>query len=140
MFNSAFTIGGGAEEDLTHAAACTISTVQTLTDIPVTNHMVVKMDGVGDVVDALGGGRMCLPAPLVQPPDYGRFELPAGEQILDGRQAIGFLRARHGTGLGLEQGSDLTRIARQQAFVDSLVRQVLDQNVVTNSPELYRTI
>lgn len=140
MFNGAFTIGGGAEEDLTHAAACTISTVQALTEIPVTNHMVVKMDGVVDVVDALGGVRMCLPEPLVQDPDYGRFELPAGEQTLDGRQSISYLRARHGKGLGLEQGSDLTRITRQQAFVDALVRQVLDQNVVTNSPQLYRTI
>jgi LCP family protein required for cell wall assembly len=140
MFNSAFTIGGGAEEDLTYAAACAISAVQSLTDVPVTNHMVVQMDGVVDVVDALGGVRMCLPEPLVQDPAYGRFELPAGEQTLDGRQAISFLRARHGTGLGLEQGSDLTRIARQQAFVDSLVRQVLDQDVVTNSPQLYRTI
>ncbi|MFI2485297.1 LCP family protein [Promicromonospora kroppenstedtii] len=140
MFNSAFTIGGGAAEDLTYAAACTISTVQTLTGVPITNHMVVKMDGVVEVVEALGGVRMCLPEPLVQNPAYGRFELPAGEQTLDGRQAIGFLRARHGTGLGLEQGSDLTRIDRQQAFVDALVRQVLDQNVVTNSPRLYRTI
>lgn len=140
MFNSAFTIGGGAAEDLTYAAACTISTVQTLTNVPVTNHMVVKMDGVVQVVDALGGVRMCLPEPLVQNPAYGRFELPAGEQTLDGRQAIGFLRARHGTGLGLEQGSDLTRITRQQAFVDSLVRQVLAQNVITDSPRLYRTV
>ncbi len=140
MFNSAFSIGGGAEEDLTHAAACTISTMQALTGVTVTNHMVVKMDGVVEVVDALGGVRMCLPEPLVQDPDYGRFELPAGEQTLDGLQAIGYLRARHGTGLGLEQGSDLTRITRQQAFVDALVRQVLDQNVVTNSPRLYRTI
>ncbi|MFD6444255.1 LCP family protein [Promicromonospora sp. NPDC060204] len=140
MFNSAFTIGGGAAEDLTYAAACTISAVQTLTGVPVTNHMVVKMDGVVDVVNALGGVRMCLPEPLVQNPAYGRFELPAGEQTLDGRQSIGFLRARHGTGLGLEQGSDLTRIDRQQAFVDALVRQILDQNIVTNSPKLYRTI
>jgi len=140
MFNSAFTIGGSVEEDLTYAAACTISTVQALTGVTVTNHMVVQMDGVVEVVDALGGVRMCLPEPLVQDPDYGRFELPAGEQTLDGRQAIGYLRARHGEGLGLEQGSDLTRITRQQAFVDALVRQVLDQNVVTNSPRLYRTI
>lgn len=140
MFNSAFTIGGGSGEDLTYAAACTISTVQTLTDVPVTNHVVVKMDGVVDVVDALGGVRMCLPEPLVQNPAYGRFELPAGEQTLDGRQSIGFLRARHGTGLGLEQGSDLTRITRQQAFVDALVRQVLAQNVITDSPRLYRTV
>ena len=140
MFNSAFTIGGGAEEDLTHAAACTISTVQTLTGITITNHMVVQMNGVVDVVEALGGVRMCLPEPLVQDPDYGRFELPAGEQTLDGRQAIAYLRARHGTGLGLEQGSDLTRIERQQAFVDALVRQVLDQDVLTSSPRLYRTV
>src|SRR5690606_30257780 len=99
MFNSAFTIGGSAQEDLTHAAACTISTLQTLTGVPITNHMVVQMDGVVDVVDALGGVRMCLPEPLVQNPAYGTFELPAGEQTLDGRDSISYLRARHGTGL-----------------------------------------
>lgn len=140
MFNSAFALGGGVEENLTHAAACTISTVQSLTGIQIGHHMVVQMDGVVDVVDALGGVRMCLPEPLVQDPAYGQFELPAGEQVLDGSEAIGYLRARHGEGLGLEQGSDLTRITRQQAFVDALVRQVLDQNIVTSSPRLYRTV
>nr|WP_241769988.1 hypothetical protein [Cellulosimicrobium sp. MM] len=50
------------------------------------------------------------------------------------------MRARHGTGMGLEMGSDLTRIARQQAFIDSAVRELLSQNIITNSPQLYGVI
>ncbi len=37
-------------------------------------------------------------------------------------------------------GSDLTRIARQQAFIDSAVRELLSQNIITNSPQLYGVI
>ena len=137
MFNEAFQIGAGDAEDLDHAAACTISTVQAATGLQVTNHVVVKMAGVIDVVDALHGVRMCLPEPVVESRAYGSLDLPAGEQRLDGRQAIGFLRARHGTGLGLEMGSDLTRIARQQAFVQAAVRELLAKDVLGDADELY---
>ncbi|WP_052748346.1 LCP family protein [Cellulomonas sp. FA1] len=137
MFNEAFSIGAGPEQDVDHAAACTINAVQALTGVTVTHHVVVRMTGVIDVVDALGGVRMCLPEPVDESPRYGDLHLPAGEQRLDGRQAIGFLRARHGTGMGLELGSDLTRIARQQAFVQSAVRELLAKDVLGDADELY---
>ncbi|UZN02976.1 LCP family protein [Cellulomonas sp. S1-8] len=137
MFNEAFSIGAGAEQDVDHAAACTIGTVQALTGVTVTHHLVVRMTGVIDVVDALDGVRMCLPEPVDEDPDYGDLHLPAGEQRLDGWQAIGFLRARHGTGMGLELGSDLTRITRQQAFVQAAVRELLGKDVLGDADELY---
>ncbi|QAY62063.1 LytR family transcriptional regulator [Xylanimonas allomyrinae] len=139
MFNSAFAIGGGPERDLTGAAACTILTVEQLTGVRVTDHVVVKMNGVIGVVDALGGVRMCLPEP-VRGDRHIDLDLPAGEQRLDGHQSINFLRARGGTGMGLELGSDLARIERQQVFVDAMLREVLAQNVITNSPQLFRMV
>jgi len=137
MFNEAFSIGAGAEQDVDHAAACTIGTVQALTGVTVTHHVVVRMTGVIDVVDALGGVRMCLPEPVDEDPDYGDLHLAAGDQRLDGTQAIGFLRVRHGTGMGLEMGSDLTRITRQQALVQAAVRELLGKDVLGDVDELY---
>ncbi|GED09159.1 LCP family protein [Cellulosimicrobium cellulans] len=140
MFNEAFQIGSGGVDDMTYAAACTITAVQDLTGVPITNHVVVKMTGVIGVVDAIEGVTMCFPEPVVEDPDYGTLNLPEGEHTLNGHEAISFLRARHGTGMGLEMGSDLTRIARQQAFIDSAVRELLSQNIITNSPQLYGVI
>ncbi|MDF2808492.1 MAG: transcriptional regulator [Cellulosimicrobium sp.] len=140
MFNEAFQIGSGGVDDMTYAAACTITAVQELTGVPITNHVVVKMTGVIGVVDAINGVTMCFPEPVKENPRYGTLDLPAGEHTLNGHEAISFLRARHGTGMGLEMGSDLTRIARQQAFIDSAVRELLSQNIITNSPQLYGVI
>ncbi len=139
MFNEAFTIGGGPDKDVAGAAACTILTVEALTGVPVTDHVVVKMAGVVPIVDALGGVTMCLPEPVVGSKDVD-LNLPAGQQTLDGYQSINFLRARKGQGMGLDLGSDLERIKRQQAFVDSMVRQILKQNVITDSARLYRLV
>ncbi|MFD4992813.1 LCP family protein [Cellulosimicrobium cellulans] len=140
MFNEAFQIGSGGVDDMDAAAGCTISSVYSLTGVPITNHVVVKMTGVIGVVDAIDGVTMCFPEPVVEDPDYGTLNLPAGQHTLTGHEAIGFLRARHGTGMGLEMGSDLTRITRQQAFIDSAVRELLSQNIITNSPQLYGVI
>lgn len=137
MFNEAFSIGAGAEQSTDHAAACTIGTVQSLTNVTITHHVVVRMTGVIDVVEALGGVRMCLPEPVVEDRRYGALDLPAGDQKLDGVQSIGFLRVRHGEGMGLELGSDLTRITRQQAFVQSAVRELLAKNLLGDADQLY---
>jgi LCP family protein required for cell wall assembly len=138
MFNTAFALGGGPDRDITGAAACTILTVEALTGIGVTDHMVVEMAGVIDVVDAIGGVTMCIPEPV-----HGErvdLDLEAGRQKLDGHESINFLRARKGTGMGLELGSDLERIKRQQAFIDSTMREILSQNIITDSPRLYRMV
>lgn len=138
MFNSSFSLGGGPDKDVTGAAACTIRTVEKLTGVRIADHMVVQMTGVIGVVDAIGGVTMCLPEPVKgQRVD---LDLPEGKQKLDGYTAINFLRARKGEGMGLEIGSDLKRIERQQAFFDAAMREILSQNVITDSPRLYRMV
>ncbi|MDR2722796.1 MAG: LCP family protein [Cellulomonadaceae bacterium] len=139
MFNDAFQRGGGPGRDKTSAAACTIRTVESLTGLRITDHAIIQMNGIIDVVDALGGVNVDLPE-AVRGNRHVILDLPAGEQTLDGWQSINFLRARGGRGMGLEMGSDLARIERQQFFVDAAMREVLDQNLVTNVPSLYRVV
>jgi LCP family protein required for cell wall assembly len=138
-FNASFTVGSGGT-DLRHAAACTINTVNAITGVTVTNHAVVKMNGVIDVVDAIGGVKMCLPEALHGDPRSARIDLPAGENRLDGKTAIQFLRVRKGTGMGLEMGSDLTRIERQQAFINATMRQILSAETLADPTKTFRLI
>ncbi len=140
-FNEAFSIGGGGDAvmDVTGAAACTIATVESLTGVRITDHVVAEMTGVVDVVNAIGGVPMCFSERVFSDHSVS-LDVGPGRVNLDGTQAINFLRARKGEGMGLELGSDLMRIERQQAFVDSMMRAVLAQGVITDVPRLYRTV
>ena len=138
-FNASFEVGSG-DTSLMHAAACTINTVNAVTGVTVTNHAVVKMNGVIDVVDAIGGVKMCLPEAMHGDPASARIDLPAGENRLDGKTAIQFLRVRKGTGMGLEMGSDLTRIERQQSFINATLRQILSAETLADPTKTFRLI
>ncbi|MCF4119823.1 LCP family protein [Antribacter sp. KLBMP9083] len=138
MFNGAFgavgNITGKGPEDLTYAAACTLSTVVENTGLPLPNHLVVKMDGVIGIVDALGGVQVCLPEPIEEDKRYGSLVLPAGPQTLNGYQSIQYVRARHGEGLG--NGGDLDRIERQQGFINAALRQALAGETLANPAKM----
>jgi anionic cell wall polymer biosynthesis LytR-Cps2A-Psr (LCP) family protein len=51
--------------------------------------------------------------------------------VLDGQTASAFLRAREGTGNGLELGSDLGRITRQQQVIKAAIARVQSSRVLT---------
>ncbi|NKY16086.1 LCP family protein [Streptomyces somaliensis] len=122
QFNLAFQVGG---------TACTIRTVERLTGIRVDHHMVIDFRGFKDMVDAVGGVRVCVREP-VDDPD-AKLELPAGPRTLDGEQALGYVRARKSLG----DGSDTERINRQQEFLGALVTKVQSNGVLLNPARLY---
>jgi len=122
QFNWAFEFGG---------TACTIRTVEELTGIRVDHHLVVDFTGFTRLVDAVGGVEVCLAQPVDDPDAH--LTLDAGHQTLDGEQALGYVRTRKGIG----DGSDTQRIARQQEFLDSLVRTVRDEGILTSPGKLY---
>ncbi|MFF0852460.1 LCP family protein [Streptomyces sp. NPDC003280] len=122
MFNRAFEVGG---------SACTIRTVEKLTDIRVDHHMVVDFSGFKEMVDAVDGVRVCLRQPIDD--KAARLRLPAGKVTLDGEQALGFVRARESLG----NGSDTDRIDRQQQFLGALVNKVHSDDVLLNPVKLY---
>lgn len=132
MFNSAFATGASEGGDLASAAACTINTVQANTGLVISDFIVVDMNGFVRMVDALGGVRMCIPEEMHAP--KARLHLYPGEQVLDGKTALGFARARTGTGVG--DGSDINRMGRQQELIAAVLSEVLGKNVLTDVGEL----
>lgn len=122
QFNWAFEWGG---------AACTIRTVEKLTGVRIDHHMVVDFAGFKKMVDAVGGVEVCLRRPVDDA--EASLRLPAGRHLLQGEQALGFVRARHGLG----DGSDTERMERQQQFLGSLVNKVQSNGVLLNPARLY---
>ena len=131
MFNRAFAMGADGG-DLGTAAACTIRTIEELSGVLIDDFVIVDFAGFINVIDALGGVPMCIPEPISDP--KAKLELEAGEQVLDGRDALGFARARYTLG----NGSDIDRIGRQQEFVGAIAREALSKNLLTDLPKLYR--
>ena len=68
----------------------------------------------------------------IDDPD-SHLDLAAGTHTLDGEQALGLVRTRHGVG----DGSDLGRIQLQQAFIKALIDRVKHVGVLTNPKKLY---
>jgi LCP family protein required for cell wall assembly len=107
MINSVYPAAG---------AGCVLKTVESLTDVRIDQTVVIDFAGFRQMVDALGGVPVTLPRPVAD--RNSGLNLPAGEHRLDGRQALAYVRVRHGLG----DGSDLARIKRQQQFLAALVR------------------
>lgn len=131
MFNQAFATGGGTGQ-VEYAAACAIKTVEEMTGVFVDDFLVVDFAGFIRMVDALGGVPMCIPEPLTD--RLAGLDLEAGQQVLDGQQALAYARARKEVG----DGSDISRIGRQQLLIAATIRHVLDQNLLTDLPALYQ--
>ncbi|WP_433513366.1 LCP family protein [Nonomuraea sp. CA-143628] len=107
MINSAFHAGG---------IACSVKTIEKLTKVRVDHMMEVEFSGVEAIVDALGGVEVTLPRPVDD--KSAKLRLPAGKQVLNGKQALGYIRLRH-----YGDGSDIQRIKRQQILMMSLLKK-----------------
>ena len=124
-FNTAFEIGG---------PGCTMKLVEQMTGLEIDHFAVIDFIGFTNVVDALGGVEVCL-TESVDDPD-SKLVLPAGTSVVDGEQALAFVRARK----TLSDGSDLSRIKRQQAFLSSMVREATNAQLFLNPVRLYSVL
>ncbi len=110
---------------------CVVNTVTGLTGLPVDYAAVVSFNGVIALSNAVGGVPVCLVEPI-EDPESG-LNLPAGESVISGSTALAYLRARYGVG----DGSDLSRISNQQAFLSSLLRTVRSGQTLSDPVKLY---
>jgi len=124
QFNAAYPIGG---------PVCVQRTVESLTGLRIDHFVVVDFVGFVEMVDAVGGVTIYIPEPISDPQSKIYFE--TGCQTLDGKQALDYVRVRKGVGGG--DGSDISRIERQQAFLSSLIQKVTSSGVLFNPIDLY---
>jgi LCP family protein required for cell wall assembly len=122
QFNWAYQFGG---------AACTIRTFERLTGIRVDHHLVLDFGGFKEIVRAVGGVEVQLPK-AERDPNVG-LDLPAGRQVVNGDDALAYVRAREYVG----DGSDINRIHRQQEFVTTLGQKLRSNGVLANPARLY---
>jgi hypothetical protein len=105
-----------------------------MTGLTIDNFAVIDFEGFKNVVNALGGVEVCLTEPASDP--ASDLELPAGTSVVSGEQALSFVRARK----TLSDGSDLSRIKRQQAFLSSMIREASSTGLLLNPVKLYSTL
>jgi LCP family protein required for cell wall assembly len=120
MINSAYNSGG---------IACTISTIETLTDIRVNHFVEVDFSGFKNIVDALGGIEICLKSGVND--KASKLVLPPGKSTLNGEKALGYVRLRH-----YGDNSDIGRIKRQQIFLSKVVAKATSRDLLTDIGKL----
>lgn len=104
-------------------AEATSKAVADLLKIPKPYWVEVNMQGFEEIIDALGG----VPITLERDYDYEDpyqdlyIHLKAGEQVLDGKQSLHFVRLRY-DGAG---NDDISRIKRQQQFIQALQSKLI---------------
>lgn len=89
----------------------------------------VNLSSFYEVTKAIGGIEVCLNAAVKE--QKSGVDLPAGRQVVEGVQALAFVRQRY----ALVDG-DLGRIARQQAFLSGLANKVVSSDVLTSPSKI----
>jgi LCP family protein required for cell wall assembly len=102
-----------------------IQTIEQATGLQINHYMGIGFGGLVNVVNQVGGVRICLRAPL-KDADSG-LNLPAGCSNLTGPQALGFVRDRHSFAT-----QDLQREQDQRVFLAALMKKAVSPGVYLN--------
>ena len=129
MFNNAMVYGsngGDDPEDLAPGIACVKSTVEKLSGMSIDAFMVVDFAGFINMIDALGGVWFNIPEDIND--DSAGLYIDAGCWKLSGTHSLAYMRSRKGQG----DGSDISRISRQQQLISAMLRELQEKNYVTD--------
>ncbi len=101
--------------------------------ITIDNYIRFSFTGFVDLIDALDGLKIHVDCYLyeVYPEEGIYLNLPPGEHILTGEQALSYVRSRR------SGGGDLERARRQQRVVWALRKQLAEQNLLPKALDLY---
>lgn len=124
QFNAAYAVGG---------PACTIKTVERLTNIRIDHFVVINFAGFKDMVNAINGVTVCVPEEVND--DIGHINLPKGTYKVNGNQALDYVRVRHDIGA---PNGDIGRMKRQQSFIAAMVEKVVSKGTLANPVRLYK--
>jgi LCP family protein required for cell wall assembly len=106
--------------------------VEKITGVDIHYYVKIDFDGFRDIVDSLGGVDIYVDEAIHDPyyPKegtilYETFDLPSGQQSLDGETALKYARSRKTT-------SDFDRSKRQQKLLFAIKRKAMQKNVLLN--------
>ncbi|WP_420999851.1 LCP family protein [Carnobacterium maltaromaticum] len=129
-------IGQGTTDKINHAYAfggtsMAVNTVQNLLNIPIDYYIEVNMQGVKDLVDAVGGIDVNSPLEFKQ----NGFEFTKGPVHLDGEKALAFSRNRYDDPTG-----DYGRQGRQRQVIEAVVKKAATFSTLTNYKDILNAL
>lgn len=122
--NAAFAYGG---------PRLLVRTVEGATGIRVDDYVEIGFKGFVDLVDAVGGVRICPEAAMKDP--LARLDIPKGCQEADGRTALGYARSRQTQQLG-----DIGRAEHQREVVTAIGREVFSWQTILNPVRYWNVV
>ncbi|MFC7491554.1 MULTISPECIES: LCP family protein [unclassified Knoellia] len=114
--NAAFSIGG---------PQLLVQTLEQVTDLRIDGYLEIGFGGFNAVVNSLGGVDICVPFDMDDPKAH--INLKKGCQTLDGKNALGFVRARYSDPRG-----DIGRADRQRQFLAAIMKGAATPSTVLN--------
>lgn len=109
-----------------------VATVEKATGVRIDHYLEVNFLGFINVVNALDRVPVCTPVPIHD--RRSGLHLSAGKHMLNGAQALAYVRTRYSLG----DGSDLGRIDRQQEFLASMLQRATSTGTLLNPVKLSR--
>jgi LCP family protein required for cell wall assembly len=123
--NATFSAGG---------APCLWKTLEQETGIRIQHFVEVNFAGFQSIVNDVGGVPVCLPFAINNP--QARLHLPAGKRVVNGAQALAFVRLRENIG----EGSDTQRIQRQQYFLAAVMQKLKATNLLSQPSRIFNVV
>lgn len=135
---------GGTMDKLNHAYAfggveMAMDSVENLLDIPLDHYVTINMQGLSDLIDAVGG---------IKVHNQYHFELDGVElqadtdYTLNGETGLAYSRFRkydEATGMGDPDG-DIGRQKRQREVIEKIVNKVMSLDTVTNYQKILKAV
>jgi LCP family protein required for cell wall assembly len=112
--NAAFAFGG---------PKLLVNTVEQVTDLRIDGYVEIGFAGFASVVDSLGGVDICVKFPMND--KKAGINLKKGCQTLDGKNALGYVRARYSDPRG-----DIGRADRQRQFLAAIMKKAATPSTV----------
>jgi LCP family protein required for cell wall assembly len=109
--NAAFAFGG---------PTLLVQTVEQLTGVRIDHFAAIDFYGFKNLTDALGGVKVDVPS---ESTNLG-YVFSEGEQLMDGDQALAYVRQRYGL-----SGGDFDRIRRQQSYLMGVVAALRERDL-----------
>jgi len=120
--NAAYSFGG---------PALTIQTVEGVTGVDINHYLEVDFNAFRDITDSLGGVYLDVDRRYYNDnPQWELIRLSPGYQLLDGADALDYVRFRHDLNL------DFGRMIRQQRFLSALREQAMGWDLPFKLPKL----
>jgi LCP family protein required for cell wall assembly len=112
--NAAFSLGG---------PNLLVQTVEQVTDLHIDGYVEIGFAGFASVVDSVDGVDICVPFRMND--KKAGINLKKGCQVLDGKNALGFVRARYSDPRG-----DIGRAERQRQFLAAIMKKAATPSTV----------